>query len=587
MVDNARISSNYDIEVMLGADYFLSIFQCAYDAGKIPSQIELDNGTVLHIGQLKSVTILANDYLETVNGLRDIGKNQEAEALIKELGGEEHLYSDIEILLPVKYNNNWMDVKIGMSIVFDSKGVETEYRYLDENTKQLIILAGILSGEPDLLEKVENSLKETLNQMFDIKLIENDVATFRIKKVKAEDGYQAAYGLFINLNIKISSQKKKPEESYIERGNLDLARSFLPEGKAFMVGMGKATFGRLANDMWHSLGVVKSNGSIHHPVMKKKKKVGEYKSVSIKPKSGYMEITNKSEYFIDYWPDADITAVFKLTPQLNAGKMTYEMKLHEFDADTGLLGDFLSFMIGGLVGAIVGLFFGPIGLVIASSIGGVGGIATLEITESVKEDVYGAEVEKTAKKADIGSIFSAFPLRIRLYTVKTDPFYYTHYELCSVFEDVTLNSKGMSFGGKVNIQPAYEPEDTVIVDKKRGRPEEGIQGITRLTYKLDVEGDIELPIEEVIRRRQENKIMRVVLNPVAIKRKKSVVTDIKFLSGVDFKVEELIALQYKSVLVVDGHKLIHAKGVKPFYRALADMLIENNLEKLPSFEPED
>ena len=560
MIDHTRISTGFDIEILLGAGYFLTVFEGTFDAGKIPDRIPTDDeGGFISIGRPNFVRILPDGSLNP-----------------------QGVSADIEVVIPARLVD-WIDVTIGMGVTIETDQVKLEYRYIDETTKGLIAFFGLITSQPDLLAEVESQLIQNLNQSVPMDFTGNDVAEMKVKKITEEGEFQTVYGLYLNLNLIVAPQNQPAEDDFIARGDMDLARTFLPEDRTFAVGIGRETFGRMANNMWHNFGVVNDNGTINHPLMDEDKKVGEYRSVSIEPVSGSLKVTVKSVFFIDNWPDADVTSSFLFTPRVENGSLLYDIELTEFDADTGLLGDFLGFLLGGLLGAIIGAFFGPIGIAVGAAIGGVGGIATIEITEAVMEGQFSDQAEEEAKEADVASAFSAFPVRKRLFTDDRDPFYHRHFEIVSKFDEANVNNLGMSLAGHAIMEPVNEPVDTMIVNKKRGSSADSWNGLVSLTYHLDSIGDAVMPISEVLRRIPLKQIQRVHMKPVAIRRKETIVTDIKYDSDVDFHVFETVALQDNGALVLMKFMLIHPKNSNPYYRAWADKRIENNFESLPKF----
>jgi len=87
----------------------------------------------------------------------------------------------------------------------------------------------------------------------------------------------------------------------------------------------------------------------------------------------------------------------------------------------------------------------------------------------------------------------------------------------------------------------------------------------------------------VLRRIPLNQLQRVALEANHIRRYDTVVTDIRFESGVDFQVDETAALQNTHVLYVAGYQLIQPNNATPYYRVRADNSLDNNFESLPLF----
>ena len=562
MIDNSRIRTGHDLEILLGGDYFLTILQGAYDAGEIPSEIRVNNDMTIRVNKPTHVKILA-----------------------------ESTVADIKVTIPIRVIDD-MDIVVAMKVEIKDSKISYEYRSLDSSTVTLIMILGAASGDPNLLDTVESELRNSLNRDIALDLVASDVAKMKVRKISASDDCQAAFGLYLNLNLKIASQSKPPEEEYIPRGDVSKAISFLPSDRSFAVGVGKPTFPRFANNMWHDFGVKstiqipmtnQTMEVISHPVKDGKETVGKYKRVSIALHNGALRVTVTSEITIDYWPDADVTAKFDFIPYIDNKKLKFDIKLVDFDADTGLLGDLLSFLVGGLLGGLIGLLFGPVGFVIGASIGGVGGIATIEITEEILEGVFSDKVVEEAEKAGVASAFSAFPVKKKIFADKRDPFFIKHYLVVNQFLDSKVDSSGMSFSGNAVMGTENEPKDTRIIDVKRSDSQNSWEGIESLTYVLDGIGAIVVPIEEVLRRSYRNQILNVGMAPIAIRRKKSIVTEIKFNTGVIFLVNESVKLQDNYVLHVEGFKLIHPKNANPYYRAKADKNTGNNFESLPKF----
>ncbi len=80
-----------------------------------------------------------------------------------------------------------------------------------------------------------------------------------------------------------------------------------------------------------------------------------------------------------------------------------------------------------------------------------------------------------------------------------------------------------------------------------------------------------------------SKLGSVCLRPTAIRRSKTVVTEIQFSSGLDLRVPEAVLLQDAGAIVVRGFQLIHPKNAFPYFRAKPDDSTDNNFEKLPRF----
>ena len=119
------------------------------------------------------------------------------------------------------------------------------------------------------------------------------------------------------------------------------------------------------------------------------------------------------------------------------------------------------------------------------------------------------------------------------------------------------------------------------------------KSLRSLTYKTQTQGDIVLPIQEVIQRISDNQLATVRMFASRINRKYSVVKDILFSSSLELHVSESINLQMARVLtlshyrIIDSYRQDSGKRIKAHYRAYANDSRTNNFESLPRFDPTD
>ncbi len=558
MIDLSRIRSGFDIEVLLGPTYFLEVLLAARKAGLIPKEIGADGGGAEAIP------------LDPPSAVRIISDP---------MAGH-----DIEVDIVAQLDNPHT-VTISLGVVFTEKAVELSFRNLDAGTVYAINLYGLSIQDPNLLTTIQQELQQSLDQEVPLDLVAGDVAEVVVRKVPAEGDFQTAFALLLNLDIKIASQSQAPEEEFIERGDADLAVSFLTADRAFAIGIPNATLSRMANDVWHGFAVQYDDGNWDHPIKDGAgDKVGVYKSVAMKVHGGALKVTTRSELFLDWWPDADVTTVFEFRPSIDRKEqLVVNIKMTEFDADTGLLGDVVAFLLPGLLGSLLGFIFGPVGLIGGAAVLGSGGVVSLEITETVLEDRFGQQVENQVRRGNLASAFTAFPTKSRLFTSTSDRFYSRHDEVWSFFKGIYSSSAGMAFDGTAEARVVYETQDITIVDKHRGEGEEAWNGLFALMYRLQDGTKIRLSMEDVIHRLSLGKLERVPLDPVGIRRRRSKISSICFKSGLELRTEEMVALQQAAIAYLRGFQLIvpKAAGRKPYYRAKPDGKESNNFSALP------
>lgn len=589
MVDHTRIATGYDVELLLGGDYFLAIFQGAYDAGLIPTvvtteqvvlatddpTIERKEHFVIQVDKPNALTILGDEPeadmqiaipIIPVRVVTETNINNPGEFIVTEEPQEP-------ATLPIRLNAEFTATELVIS-----------FHSLEPLARALMVL---ILGDDQVI-KIEGTLTTRLNKRFPLSLGTEGVA--EIVPVKVSRGGADAIGFYINLDLKVAPQSGPPESAFVERGDVDAAASFLPSDKAFAFGFSPTTFNRLANHLWHTkLAVTRADGTIDHPVFdpKTNEEIGYYESIAIKPlSSGVVEVTILSRIVLPIWPDASVKAIFHLKAITQNGQLRFDLELVDFNVSTRLVGDLLAFLIAGALGALVAFLFGAPGLVIliAAGASGTGGVITLEVIEEIKENRGEGDAEAEAQKINVAALLSALPTRLKLFGDARDPLFVREYSVVNQFDGVQIDSHGMSFVGAAAIATQNVPVFADIIGRERGDGPESWHGLTTLTYRTFFGQTVTLPIREVLRRLPFKEIASLVsLDPTHIRRRKTVVKEMKFATGVDFRVTELVPLRQFQVARLPGYLLIEPRGRNPYFRSLADNSKANNLESLPSF----
>lgn len=589
MVDHTRIATGYDVELLLGGDYFLTIFQGAYDAGLIPTTVttvpvELETQDpnlkrtehfVIQVDKPTSLTILGDEPEADMQ--IDIPINPVRVVIERNLANPKEVTETQEVQDPatliIRLNAEFTETELVVSF----HSLETLFRAL--------MVAKL--GEEQVV-KIEAILTAKLDKRFPLSLAKERVAEMIPRKISR--GGTDAFGFYINLDLKVASQSGPPESEFVARGDLDAAASFLPSDKAFAFGFDPVTFNRLANHLWHTkLAVVRADGTIDHPVFdpKTNEEVGQYESIVLKPlNAGVVEVTILSRIVLPVWPDATVKAVFHLKAISQNGQLRFNLELVDFNVSTRLLGDLLAFLIAGAIGALVALLFGLplLGILIAAGASGAGGVVVLEIIEAVKENQKEGDAEAEAKKINVAALLSALPTSLRLFDDARDPLFVREYSVVNQFDGVQIDSNGMSFVGEAAIATQNVPVFADLIARERGDGPESWHGLTTLTYHTFFGVTVTVPIREVLRRLPFKEIASLVsLEPTHIRRRKTVVKEMKFVTGTDFLVTELVPMRRFQIARLPGYLLIEPRGRNPYFRSPADRSKANNLESLPSF----
>jgi hypothetical protein len=176
----------------------------------------------------------------------------------------------------------------------------------------------------------------------------------------------------------------------------------------------------------------------------------------------------------------------------------------------------------------------------------------------------------------------------------------------SNFSEIQMDASGLAVAGSATAGELFQPLQAMIVDRLRDPDVGDSPGPLReLVYRTSDGATVNLKVPEALKRVREGeltcplrlselsgsadlrmptgRLATVCLLPTAIRRKETIITDIRFSSGVDLRVSEAVALQDAGVLILPRHQLIHPKDADPYFRSPPDSTEENNLENLPPF----
>jgi len=546
MVDNRRIKTGYDIELLLGNNFFQSIINEVYNSGAMENEIELDNDLILRLGQPNSLKLH-----------EDIGA-----------GNADIIVPFTVLRSGIPYFSH--DAIVSIRITITEGFIQYEYSLLDSGTIQLIRDAESTLNQPGLLASVSNHLNQTLYTKIDFPLDEMELQKLDVEFLRGTDGYQDALGIYVNLIF-------CPTLSFGHRGDLSKRLSFLPKNRTFAVGVGKETFERYETTAIHRIFPFEKHPDddrLIHAIQVDDKTIGEMKSLDVKLKRRFIQIKFKGEVWVDWWPDADVNIEIRITPSIQDRGITAEYHLYSVDIDTGLFAEFLAAYIGWIA-------LGPHGTFIALT----------ELDHQENKYVQKITDNLPIDSGSFGSAFAVFPFLIEFDSDNIDPFYYSHYFITNRILELKLDRRGLSYAGDNVVSYIYRGDESVTIIDKERFSQGPWDGIISLTYRTDSDDEIIMPIHEVIERRANDKIAQVKLRITNIYRKESIVRDVRFNSGLELRVHESVSLQDATVLeaqeLVLVHKYTKADGtdVDAHYRAYPGP--ELNFEELPEFTPSE
>jgi hypothetical protein len=282
---------------------------------------------------------------------------------------------------------------------------------------------------------------------------------------------------------------------------------------------------------------------------------------------------------------------------------------------------------GAIVGLIVGVFTGGIliGVLVGAGIGFGVGVIAIEVAEHVVEGIVQrqikakidgkpvadihccdqANVQIAAPATDDGfnlSVLDAIPSSISIHNDNPtdEPLYTENLLVMAIYDDLTIDGDGFGVAGHSGSGQLFTPEIVSVRsfnyagDRLESVTYQRSDGIEQTLATEEVmtragEGELRPPFtilakpQEADLRRPQGKLACACLRPIRIRRDDTVIHEIEFEGGARLRVPDAVALQDAGAIVVTGYQLIHPRNYNAYYRAKADFVTENNLENLPEF----
>ena len=447
-------------------------------------------------------------------------------------------------------------------------------------------------------------------------------------KLAGDANHEDVLAVLANMDIQAVAQSEEPRgpDDFFERGNPDNAQSFVPKGQHVAFGMGRDTYARFANNIWHTQ-LRADDGT--HPLPDVDNKAGDWSRVSMTAEGGRLKLTLEGDIpvdspIIDLIPDPHVTITIWLKPQINdEGRLEFELET-ETSIDTGLLGDLFAGIVGGLIGLLIGLFTGGWGFLIGLAIGAAAGVIVLEVAEGVAGLVVNSIIKARINGQPVGeirccdtgivqaatpkpdsdsfnlSVLNTIPTSIPITVDRPDELYQRTLLVSSLYGDLSVNTNGFGVAGQSTGVEAFQPVPAEITNATYNE-----DFLESLEYST-IDGRIKvLTVQEVFARAAQvelaapfkvfrepdditlripaGQLATICLHPMRIHREKTIIKEIEFENGLHLKVPDAIALQDAAASVVAGYQLIHPSDYQAYYRAKADFFLDNNLESLETY----
>jgi hypothetical protein len=448
-------------------------------------------------------------------------------------------------------------------------------------------------------------------------------------KVPGSGNADPSFAVLANLDIQAGPQSEDPLPAgeHVPRGQANLAQSFLPAGRDMALGIGREAFPRFANDAWHT-DLRADDGS--HPLPDDENRRGSWTSAEMEPRKGKFRLTLRGRIPIDVLPDGEVTVTVDIKPRIENGALTFNLSV-DTDIDTGLLGDLFAAATGGLAGLILGpLTGGALG-------GAILGVTAIEVAEVIingkvrkqvragfQEDPPTAVlacdhddviVEAVAHPDDHGGValgpLAAIPRSIVIEDFRPDLLHTQFVLVTTDFEEIKSDGSGFGAAGTARAADRFVPRRASLLRREvvstggGGARVELVYVTTDPDAENDAQVEVRLPFDEVVERAEQGalrpplelrflpaeaditlldgRVPSVCLRAMNVRRRDTIVTHVKFSTGLELPVPEAVRLQDAGAIVVQLVQLIHPSNAKPYFRAFADGNTEDNFENLTPF----
>lgn len=404
-------NTDYDIELMLGEDYFLNIFQGLYDNNIIPNEIKINDRLSIKVNKPKNISIVTDSVVPIYYS---------------------SFVPDIILILPIRILTKTLQTKIGFSVGITNKEIIFKLLSLDIETEEFINSKAEELQISNLLIFVKEELKKYLNKNIPLSFDDNIISELTYNKLKDDGLYKKAFGLYINLNLNLDFEPfvipytNKPyiPEFIIRKNDLSRAKSFLPKNKSIAIYLSENTFRRIELNLWNKLLSLQKSKNIKNLKF-------ETFSLNLKNNKIILEVKYISK---DSIPDLK-TIVIEIISKIEDEKISFILKIIKNNLEEDL--------------------FTTISSIVVSTLLGVEDILN-NIKDSSKEKISYTKINKIfsslSKEYDISKSFIFLTTRTKINNSVNDE----KLDNVLLFQQANINSTGISMIGFNKLEKTLE-----------------------------------------------------------------------------------------------------------------------------------
>jgi hypothetical protein len=486
MVDQSRVTSGFDVELVMGEEFIRYFLLCSLDTGSIPWYSETqgvkEDGTPFH-----DLTIthppaeLQNRRLYDVHPeflgnehpfqhLAPVYSAQSDEFAVTIMpGGDE---GDISLrVFPSIFdltqdppsgisNILHIDLTISFQVVSTTRAdgllgdIGVQLTLLDASGP--LIDAAVASGREK--DDIVADLKSNVDRRVPF-AVAGGGALQRIETRTYVGDPERPDGIGVYINLALRDGPEPGSLLTEPRGDVALAQNLLEPDKTMAFAFPDETYARLSDDLRFGMAVERTDdpGEYHYPLMDGDDQIGKIKGISVEPEmlpggvfSNVLVIDIHGEYEIDNFFDADFHLRIRLVPTTTANGV------FDFEVEDDLDLSAAAYIVSILIGIVVSFVLPQLGIPLVFLLP-----LLLKLGEHVAEGIAGSVVEQELERT---SFLDTLPHKLIVEAHRWDPLYTTFHRVETADVEVTVNGDGFAFDAEsLFVGRATRPLQSMVI----------------------------------------------------------------------------------------------------------------------------
>lgn len=499
MIDQSRIVSGFDLELLLTERYLRYFLLTSFETGSMSWYVQdTDPGTgiVSHImihppRELQEnrlyeprADFVPHPFLAEIPiDFTDIESSCAVELLPDENEADIRVTLIVSIVTSLPGSPNPI-VLTEQDMTMDARFFVTADPASDGSQRNARIRLEIVDINGPFVDKARalEVIRKAVDRDLPLSVIGNGGAIQEIasRKFFAADAEDAPTCLALYVNLKLRSGPE-PDAFFPPRGDLSLAQNFLPRGHEMAFGFNADLYPKLGSDIFQRMAQPRDGGGFSYPLDPNDPGTGHINSVGVFPQGdnvfdpahsdpntvfpNILVIRVKGELSIDSFFEPDFTMTIRLTPIRTNDVLTFHTS---FDLNIPAAG---WLVVGSALLSFLSLKLAiPVTLAL---------LAAKALIEQMGEDKAVPIIEEQIGDA---SLFDTLPSNLPVEKRRWDPGYFTEHQIVSLVKDVAINDQGMAFAGydlRVGKQP--KPLEKSII---RSEVRDAAGNVAGLLYRI-------------------------------------------------------------------------------------------------------